>query len=206
MERIRLYKKPAEADFFSIYTTFNGQRRIHVHGYNYKSSNKEYENDDNPDGHYWAMTEVSGFDVPLEEFIKEFSERNTEYTDEMYGECHQYQEDLDDEAAVEAMNHYFDGHAADAFLDFGKVAMDTPDGTYIQENSLFVKYEEIGNVEMNELYNDVIKATDRVQSTIAVLRFMQKPPISGNLDADLEELRCRALDLAEAMKTVFKQF
>lgn len=206
MERIRLYQRPAEADFFTIYTGFNGQRRIHVLGYNYKSSNKEYENDDNPDGHYWAMTEVSGFDVPLEEFIQQFAINNTTYTDDMYGECDQYQKDLTDEEAVLAMNTYFNGHAADAFLDFGKITMDTPDGNYIQELTFFVKYEPYGDVEINEIHDEVVRLNERIQNTVAVLRYMQLPPISGQLDADLEELRQRASDLEEAMKTVINQF
>lgn len=122
---------PKELDFFTIFEDF-GIKYIHIFGYSYESSNYDYKTDENPDGTYWAHTECSWFIEPLAEFIARLKE-NENYVDDTYCELNQYQDDLTAEQMTDTINHYFDGHCADAYLGFEEITMDTPCGNYVKE-------------------------------------------------------------------------
>lgn len=132
MQQFKAISKPIEVDFFSIYTR-SGIRYIHLWGYIYESDC------------YWANMEACGVELPLEEFISESQKRESvlDYTDELYEQCKQYQDNYTEVAIVDVINHYYrdivfsvdylaknDGRP-DAYLDYSEVTMDTPDGDYI---------------------------------------------------------------------------
>ena len=121
---------PQELDFFSIFEDM-GVKYIHIFGYSYKSDSNEYVTPENPDGIYWANMECSGFIEPLSEFIANIKE-NENYVDDTYCELNQYQGDFTAEEMTDAINHYFDGHCADAYLGFEEITMDTPCGDYVR--------------------------------------------------------------------------
>lgn len=122
---------PEELDFYTIFEDF-GIKYIHIFGYSYKSSNYDYKTEDNPDGTYWANMECCRFIEPLAEFIAHLKE-NENYVDDTYCELNQYQDDLTAEQMTDTINHYFDGHCADAYLGFEEITMDTPCGNYVKE-------------------------------------------------------------------------
>lgn len=149
------FTKPEEVDFFSIYTR-DGVKYIHLWGYTYESSSNEFVTEDNPDGIYWANMEACGIEIPLQEYLDE------EYNnDDLYEEASQYQGDYDEGGMVATMNHYYNDivfsvdypakneGAPDAFLDFGELTMDTPDGDYVTY-PFDLKFAEIRERENNE--------------------------------------------------------
>lgn len=109
--------KPISVDFFSIYEE-QGKKYIHVFGYS-------YESDD-----YWANMECCWFIFPVSEFVANLKE-NENFVDDTYCELSQYQGDLTADEMTDTINHYFNGHGADAYLDFDEVSEDTPCGDYI---------------------------------------------------------------------------
>ena len=109
--------KPISVDFFSIYEE-QGKKYIHVFGYS-------YESDD-----YWANMECCWFIFPVSEFVANLKE-NENFVDDTYCDLNQYQGDLTADEMTDTINHYFNGHGADAYLDFGEVSEDTPCGDYI---------------------------------------------------------------------------
>ena len=121
---------PEELDFFSIFEDM-GVKYIHIFGYSYKSDSNEYVSEDNPNGIYWANMECCWFIEPLAEFIAHLKE-NENYVDDTYCELNQYQGDLTAEEMTDTINHYFDGHCADAYLTFEEITMDTPCGDYVR--------------------------------------------------------------------------
>lgn len=124
--------KPMSVEFFSIFTDGKGQRFIHLHGYT-------YESDD-----YWANMEACGILVPLAEFISNYKgDKGGDYINTLYEEAKQYQGDYDEQGIVEVINHYYrdivfsvdydNGNGnPDAYLDYGDITPDTPDGQYIK--------------------------------------------------------------------------
>lgn len=120
---------PQELDFYTIFED-QGVKYIHVFGYSYKSDSMEYVSEENPDGVYWANMECSWFILPLEELLAGMKE-NEDFIDETYEGLNQYQDDLTPEEMTDCINHYFDGHCADAYLYFGELTMDTPCGDYV---------------------------------------------------------------------------
>lgn len=149
------FTKPEEVDFFSIYTR-DGVKYIHIWGYTYESSDYDYITEDNPDGLYWANMEACGIEIPLQEYLDERYNN-----DDLYEEASQYQGDYDEGGMVATMNHYYNDivfsvdypakneGAPDAFLDFGELTMDTPDGDYVTY-PLDLKLAEIRERENNE--------------------------------------------------------
>lgn len=119
---------PQEVEFFTIYT-YNGERFIHLHGY-------IYESDD-----YWANMEACGIILPLTEFIRDYRNEDA-YNDTLYEQCNQYQGDYTETEIVEVINHYYrdivfparednpEGYP-DAWLCYGEITEETPDGSYI---------------------------------------------------------------------------
>jgi hypothetical protein len=149
------FTKPEEVDFFSIYTR-DGVKYIHIWGYTYESSDYDYITEDNPDGLYWANMEACGIEIPLQEYLDERYNN-----DDLYEEASQYQGDYDEGGMVATMNHYYNDivfsvdypakneGAPDAFLDFGELTMDTPDGDYVTY-PLDLKLAEFRERENNE--------------------------------------------------------
>lgn len=121
--------KPFEGDFYTIYEKY-GVKYIHINGYVFKSDSTEFITEDNPDGVYWASVECCWFIFPLAEFIANLK-GNEDFVDDTYCELKQYQDDLTEKEMTDTINHYFDGHGADAYLSFGELTMDTPCGDYI---------------------------------------------------------------------------
>ena len=130
--------RPSDVDFFTIRTDKNGVKQIKLWGYTYESSDKEWESEENPDGIYWANMECCGLELPLEEFLSDDCD-----IDNLYCEATQYQGDYSEKDIVDVINHYYqrivfsvdypsknDGNP-DAYLDFGELTMDTPDGDYV---------------------------------------------------------------------------
>lgn len=109
--------RPKSLDFYSIYED-NGVKHIRIFGYSYESDC------------YWAMMECGGFVEPLADFIAHVEE-NEDYVNDTYADLNQYQEDYTAEEMVNAINHYFDGHCAGAYLGFGFITEDTPCGDYV---------------------------------------------------------------------------
>ena len=117
-----VWTKPFEGDYYSIETSIDGVRTIHVNGYLWHDE-------------HWAHTEVSWFLMPLEEFIENYGKRGSEYVDEVYEEVKQYQQDFDSEdEALDCTKRYFNGRPADAVLPFGLLTKDTPEGHYVNPN------------------------------------------------------------------------
>lgn len=203
MEKFRPFAKPTEADFFSIETR-DGQRFIRVYGYSYESSSMDYVSDENPDGTYWAMTDVSGFEVPLAEFIAEYQENGADYSDEIYEECDQYQDDQTDEQAVQTLNRYFNGHGADAFLSFGEVRLDTPDGNYIQINRMYddtlTGYEDWRE---GEAYNEAMNGCHHIEQLFGVCEAQED--YTPDTKARMDRIRELARELMTQMKTWYRQ-
>ena len=129
MTKFSPIKQPRELDFFSIFE-MDGIKYIHVYGYLYKSSNREYKSVDNPGGIFWANMECCGFLFPLAEFIKNYTE-NRDFVNDTYSELPQYQDDLTAEEMVNTINTYFNSHPADAYLPFGEITMETKCGNHV---------------------------------------------------------------------------
>lgn len=121
---------PIHADFYTIHD-YLGKKVIHINGYTYESSSSEFESENNPGGVYWANLEVCHFVYDLDEFVKNYREKGYEWVDENYCDLNQYQGDFTKDEMVNLINTYFDGHGADAYLDFSEVTEDTPCGNYI---------------------------------------------------------------------------
>ena len=130
MRKYNPITKPIEADFYSIVEQ-SGEKFIHINGYTYKSDSTEFITEDNPNGTYWANLEVCWFVFTLAEFVKNYKEKGYEWVDEVYCDLNQYQGDLTEREMTETINRYFDGHGADAYLDFSELTEDTPCGNYI---------------------------------------------------------------------------
>lgn len=131
MKPFQKVDKPFEGDFYSIVEE-NGEKFIHVNGYSYKSDSMDYVTEQNPNGVYWAHTEVCWFIFSLMDFINMYKIYGKEWVDEQYEERNQYQTDFTEEQMLECINErYFNGHPADAFLDFDELTLDTPCGNYI---------------------------------------------------------------------------
>ena len=130
MKKFKEVTNPFEGEFYSIWEE-DGVKVIHINGYTYKSDSTEFITKDNPNGIYWANLEVCWFIFPLAEFIAMYKERGSEWVDECYEERNQYQGDLTADQMVNTINHYFDGHTADAYLDFGELTEETPCGNYV---------------------------------------------------------------------------
>lgn len=121
--------KPVEVDFYEIFKVA-GVKLIHIFGYSYPSSNYDYVSENNPDGTYWASTECVGIVKPLTDFVSQLTE-NEDYVNDLFDGSKQYQGDLTAEEMVRAINSYFNGHGADAYLDYAEITEDTPCGNYI---------------------------------------------------------------------------
>lgn len=130
MKKFEKVSTPFEGDFYTI-TEEDGVKYIHINGYTYKSDSTEFITEDNPNGIYWANLEVCWFIFTLAEFIAKYKERGGEFIDETYQELNQYQGDLTEVQMVETINRYFDGHTADAYLDFGELTEEIPCGNYV---------------------------------------------------------------------------
>ena len=130
MKKFKPVTRPVHVDFFSI-TEIKGVKHIHLHGYTYKSDD------------YWANMEACGLLIPLSEFVRDFSaDTEGNYVDSLYEQCKQYQGDYTEKEIVEVINHYYsrivfsaarrDGEGMpDAYLDFGELTEDTPEGEYL---------------------------------------------------------------------------
>ena len=118
MKKFNPVTSPVELDFYSIYEQ-DGVKMIHIFGYSYKSDD------------YWANMECCWFIEPLADFIEHLKE-NENYVDDTYCELKQYQGDYTETEMVDIINHYFDGHCADAYLDFSELTQDTPVGDYVK--------------------------------------------------------------------------
>lgn len=130
MKKFNPVSAPFEGDFYEIYMV-EGVKHIHIFGYSYKSSNFEYKTDDNPYGVYWASVECVGFVFKLEEFVSQYKKHGSEFIDYWYCELKQYQKDYMADEMTKAINGYFDGKGADAYLGFGEINNDTECGNYI---------------------------------------------------------------------------
>lgn len=130
MKKFDKVLKPFAGDFYTI-TEQDGEKFIHIDGYTYKSDSDEFVTEDNPNGIYWAHLQVCWFVYSLKEFIAKFKERGGEWVDENYCDLNQYQSDNTAEEMTNAINHYFDGKPADAYLDFGEITEETPCGNYV---------------------------------------------------------------------------
>ena len=129
MTPFKTVSRPISVDFFNIFENL-GIKYIHIFGYSYESSNYEYATESNPSGTYWANMECCWFIFPLSEFVANLKE-NEDYVDDTYCELKQYQGDYTPEEMTDIINHYFEGHGPDAYLDFTEVTEDTPCGDYI---------------------------------------------------------------------------
>ena len=110
-------RKPEEFDMYAIGGREGEEKRILLLGYTYKGDN-------------WKVIDVRGVYMPLKEFV-EGMEKNEDFVNELYQDSRQYERDVTDEECVKAINHYFDGDAADYRLQFNDVTIDTPVGNYL---------------------------------------------------------------------------
>lgn len=107
-------------DFYSIEEDANGVKNIHILG------NICYD-----DGRY-ITTEYVGFIEPLSDFIAHIKD-NMDYVNEKAETLNQCGADVDATIALGMVAHYFDGKAADYFLDYTDITIDTPIGNYCAE-------------------------------------------------------------------------
>lgn len=117
--------KPMEVEFFSIEPDGHGGKQIHILGYTYT------EGEDQGQGP-WRNVEYTGFIESLQEFIDHLNE-NENYVDNYASELTQYIGDYYDNDIVDIINHYFNGHTANAWLHYSEITMDTPCGNYMFE-------------------------------------------------------------------------
>lgn len=122
-KRLQEVTEPREAEFFSIEPDGQGGKQIHIFGYCYSTGDDDEEEP-------WRNVEYTFFIEPLEEFI-EHLKANENYVDETAGDVKQYIGDYADDGIVDIINHYFNGHTADAVLHYSEIAIDTPCGDYM---------------------------------------------------------------------------
>ena len=115
--------EPREAEFFSIEPDGNGGKQIHVFGYCYCTGDDDEEES-------WRNVEYTFFIEPLQDFIDRL-QKNEDYVDTSACDVKQYIGDYSGEGIVNIINHYFDGHTANAELHYSEITMDTPCGDYI---------------------------------------------------------------------------
>lgn len=122
MKFITITELEEQQDFelYEIYTDYEGKRIIHIFAYTYM-------------GDDWRLTEGTGIIIPLDEFIANFTEQGEEYTDELWRETNQYDGAMSAAELVTTINGFFNGYPADAFLQYGDITPDTPDGNYIHQ-------------------------------------------------------------------------
>ena len=123
MARLEKVTEPRETEFFSIENDGRGGKQIHILGYTYTEGEDQ-------GGGPWRNVEYTGFVEPLEEFIGHLME-NGDYVDDRASELKQYIGDYYDDGIVDIINHYFNGHTADAVLTYSEITMDTPCGDYV---------------------------------------------------------------------------
>lgn len=109
--------EPEELDFYTINSTQDGKKEIHILGFT-------------SHGDDWKGSEVCGLTEPLEEFIQHVNE-NKDYVNETYSEHKQYEEDYSEEEIVNYINSYFNGKPASYRLPFSEITLDTPCGNYV---------------------------------------------------------------------------
>ena len=119
MKKFKKLTAPQELDFFQIFENEDGVKHIHILGYC-------YERDDD-----WGNVEATFIIVPLSEFVEKYKKGDRDYTDLLYQEANQYQEDISAEKMTEIINTYFNGQPADYYLDFSGITEDTPCGNYV---------------------------------------------------------------------------
>lgn len=121
-------KEPVDLNFFQV-VSIDGVKMLNYLGYCYKSSNKEYANEGNPGGVYWANVEC-GFTEPLESFIRNIHD-DPDYVDNVLEGVKQYQEDLTPDRMTDVINSYFNGNPPERRLRFEDLTMQTPCGSYV---------------------------------------------------------------------------
>ena len=120
MKKFHPIDVPEEFDFYEIYLNKQGEKEIHVLGYTYH-------------GDDWKCADVCWFIEPLSEFVQHVSD-DEHYVDSELSNYKQYEQDMTDEEAADAINRYFDGKPADYRLKFKDVTIDTPCGNYVNES------------------------------------------------------------------------
>lgn len=122
MEKFNSVTEPMELEFYSIEPDGKGGKQIHILGFLYIGD------EDNGQG-FWRNVEYTGFIEPLEKFVIRFYGIEN-YVDDTASRLNQYIGDHTDEQVVDIINHYFNGHHADYYLDYNEINMDTPCGNY----------------------------------------------------------------------------
>ena len=122
MEKFKKVTEPREIEFFSIESSANGDKQIHIGGYLYKSDTDFGEG-------CWRSVEYCFCIVPLKEFIEDYNNIE-DYIDNIESEAKQYIGDCTDEEVIDIINTYFDGNPADYELHYGEITEETPCGNY----------------------------------------------------------------------------
>lgn len=117
MAKYKPVRQPEAMDLFAIEGRDGEEKRIQLLGYTYK-------------GDQWKVIHVRGVCIPLSEFV-EGMQTSEDYVNELYQCSREYERDVTDEECVTAINHFFDGEAADYRLRFEAVTIDTPVGNYV---------------------------------------------------------------------------
>lgn len=118
MKKFENVTEPFMCEFYQVYTQ-DGVKMVHLFGFTYESDV------------YWAGIECVRIIGTLKEFIEGYRKDGTCYVDDAYECASQYQKDMTFSEAVDYINHYFDGHGADAYLDFDELTEETEEGNYI---------------------------------------------------------------------------
>lgn len=100
----------------------DGVKFVHILAFCFKADDK------GPKDH--RLTEYTFCLVPLDEFISEYKERGEDYVSSLEQEVQQYEADLTEDEAFNAIRYYF-GEKGPKPLTFASLTTDSPCGNFI---------------------------------------------------------------------------
>lgn len=111
------FTKPVMADFYSIFKE-DGVKQIKLWGYTYEGDPGD-----------WRIIDCTHATIPLSEFVDGYKKRGVEFSDEVYEDARQYEDEVSAEVALSTMNDYFSGQNC-SLLSWEDVTEETAEGFY----------------------------------------------------------------------------
>jgi len=114
------FNKPYDCEMYNIYTDADGIKHIHILGWFWPTAEGQ-----------WRLTEATGLDVPLGEFLDEYEKNPDGYLEEIWQGTKQYEKDCTKDEALNLMRTFFDGNAPEHNIRYSEISENISDGNYM---------------------------------------------------------------------------
>lgn len=119
------FTEPKQCEMYDIHTGCDGTRRIHIFGWFWSSGDER-----------WHLTEATGLDVPLADFIREYEKYADRYLESLWEGVGQCERDCTADEALAMINTFFDGVGPERNVHYRRLTEDILDGNYMSCESL----------------------------------------------------------------------